>query len=405
MARRELSKALGATLVGTMDTAALLPVIAFYATALGADLLLTGVIVGLYSAVHAPANILFGRYVDRTGRKRPLAIGLFWDAASLLLYVAASSPLLLVLARISHGIGGGLVGPSSMSLVADTAPAERKGRVMALYGTAIAFGVILGNGLAGPLVGAAGSGRPLQPSDFHYLFFVLAATLVAGGAVALTIREPETKSEPGRFRWAVLRGYLPRANPMAGYFGIFTLYFILGGFVLLVPLHLKAALGYGPRDVAFAFTMFAVLSLLFHYPAGMLADRFGPAGPSLIGYMALAAAMAAIPLSSNGTHVFAAMALFGLGHGFLFSTSSTLVTRAADRENLGVYSGLFYTVLVLGVAIGAPMMGAVASFSTVAIGIWASAWVVFLGIAFTTRALLGTSADAPSPGRPSMEDG
>src|SRR3990170_4267135 len=121
------------------------------ATLLGSVLLQIGIIVGLYSAVHAPANLLFGRLADRFGRKLPLNLGLAWDAASLALYAVASTPLQLALVRASHGIGGGLVGPSSMSLIADASVPERKGRAMALYGMSIALAVVLGFGVAGPL--------------------------------------------------------------------------------------------------------------------------------------------------------------------------------------------------------------------------------------------------------------
>jgi len=139
MPRRTTAKILATTLLGTMDSNALVPVIALYAASLGADLVQIGIIVGLYSAVHAPANLLFGRIADRWGRVRPLRIGLIWDAASMVLYAVAGSPLALALARISHGIGGGLVGPSTMALASDAATEERRGRAMALYGISIAF--------------------------------------------------------------------------------------------------------------------------------------------------------------------------------------------------------------------------------------------------------------------------
>src|SRR3972149_11421455 len=113
---RDTGKILATTLLGTMDTNALVPIIALYAATLGADVVQVGIIVGLYSAVHAPANLLFGRLADRWGRVRPLRIGLIWDAASMVLYAVAGSPLALALARVSHGIGGGLVGPSTMAV-------------------------------------------------------------------------------------------------------------------------------------------------------------------------------------------------------------------------------------------------------------------------------------------------
>src|SRR5207237_905278 len=105
-----------------------------------------------------------GRIADRIGRKLPLQVGLLWDAVSLFLYSIASTPLLLALVRISHGIGSGFVGPSSMALIADTSTPERKGRSMALYGISLALAVVIGFGIAGPVVARLG---------YSTLFYIL----------------------------------------------------------------------------------------------------------------------------------------------------------------------------------------------------------------------------------------
>src|SRR5207249_2549152 len=106
------------------------------------------------------------------------------------------------------------------------------------------------------------------------------------------------------------------------------LYFILGAFVALVPLHLQQELGYGALAVGLSFTAFAILSLLLHYPAGILADRYGPATPATVGLVAVAIAMASIPLLRDLPTLLILMALFGLGHGFVFPSASALVWRA-----------------------------------------------------------------------------
>src|SRR3977135_1694690 len=152
MARRMTASVLAATMFGTIDSNALVPIIALYARAIGADLVQTGIIVALFSVVHAPANLFFGRIADRIGRKLPLQVGLLWDAVSLFLYSLAPTPLLLALVRVSHGIGSGLVGPSSMAIMADTSAPERKGRAMAIYGTSLALAVVIGFGIVGPIV-------------------------------------------------------------------------------------------------------------------------------------------------------------------------------------------------------------------------------------------------------------
>lgn len=395
MARRGTLSVLGATMLGTMDSNALVPVIALYAQHVGADLLQIGIIVGLFSAVHAPANLVFGRIADRFGRKLPLEVGLLWDAVSLFLYSFATTPLLLALVRISHGLGSGLVGPSTMALVADTSPRERKGRSMALYGISIALAVVIGFGIAGPIVARL---------DYSALFYVLAGGLVVGFVLSTQIEEPP-RVRPSAVPWRSLLAYARRASPGAGYASIFSLYFILGAFVALVPLHLKEELGFGPLAVGLSFTAFAVLSLLLHYPAGILADRFGPATPAAIGLVAVAFAMATIPLLQDLLTLLVLMALFGVGHGFVFPAASALVSRGADPEQHGIVTGLFYALLVAGVAIGAPIMAAVADRSNFSVGIWGSAWVSLLGLAFVARGLLSPESEGSSTARYQMSSG
>ena len=389
-ARRDTAKLLSATLLGTMDSNAIVPIIALYAASLGADLVTIGIIVGLYSAVHAPANLLFGRIADRFGRVRPMRLGLLWDAASMVLYAIAPNPLFLALARVSHGIGGGLVGPATMSLATDTARAGRRGRGMALYGMSIALAVILGTGLAGPLT---------RGDNFLRLFVVLAGALLLGFVISLRIKEPAAALSRPRVSLRRVLAYASRPGPAAGYAAIFTLYFLLGAFTALVPLHLRDELGYGTLEVRLSFTVFAILSLLLHYPAGILADRRGPATPALIGIAATAAAMAIIPIVRDIPALVAVMALFGVGHGFVFPSASALVTREADPGERGIVTGLFYSLLVAGVAIGAPTMAAIASLqSSYAFGIWASSWFVFFGIPFVVRAIRRPSREiAPDP--------
>ena len=298
-------------MLGTMDSNALVPIIALYAQSVGADLLQIGIIVGLFSAVHAPANLFFGRIADRFGRKLPLEVGLLWDAVSLFLYSLAATPLLLALVRISHGVGSGLVGPSSMALVADNSPSERKGRAMALYGMSLALAVVIGFAIAGPIVARLG---------YATLFYVLSGGLLLGFVIAASISESPHVGAAG-MPWRRLISYARQPSPAAGFASIFSLYFILGAFVALVPLHLQAELGYGPLAVGLSFTAFAILSLLLHYPAGILADRFGAATPATVGLVAVALAMACIPLLRDLPSLLILMALFGVGHGFVFPSA------------------------------------------------------------------------------------
>lgn len=74
------------TFHGFLDTHLLIPIIALYAYELGASVGITGLIIGLYSLTNTPANILFGRLIDRIGYRVPLIVGLIGDALSMFCY-------------------------------------------------------------------------------------------------------------------------------------------------------------------------------------------------------------------------------------------------------------------------------------------------------------------------------
>src|SRR2546427_6400819 len=102
--------------------------------------------------------------------------------------------------------------------------------------------------------------------------------------------------------------------------------------------------------------------------------------------------MACIPLNRALPTLRVLMALFGGGHGFVFPSASALVSRGADPQQHGLVTGLFYALLVAGVAVGAPIMAAVASASTFGAGISASASVSLFGLG-----LLGRAPPSPAP--------
>ena len=388
--KRETSKVLFATLVGTMDNNALIPVIAFYALGLGADPVMAGLIVGAYSLVHIPANVVFGRLADRIGRKRPLVYGLLWDAVSLALYAVAATPLALLLVRFSHGLGGGFVGPSSMALVSERADPDRKGRAFALYGISIAVAVILGFAVAG-----IASARAALPA----MFFGLSIALWAGAVVASRIREAPLRGRPPPIDVSAFLQFLRYRGAVGGYAAIFALYFLLGALIVLAPLEFKSPhpIALTSATFAIALLVFAIVSVAVHYPSGVLSDRLGPHVPCTAGLVAVSAAMAALPSATTFPALLGLMVLFGLGHGLIFPSSSSLATRHARRESLGFATGVYFALLVTGVAIGAPLAGLMAAAWTPGPAFVASGVVSVVSLALLVPAAFAKEERVRSP--------
>ncbi|MFQ6128807.1 MAG: MFS transporter [Thermoplasmata archaeon] len=363
---------LAATFLGTMDSNALVPVIAFYAVFLGSSIELTGLIVAMYSIVHVPANIVLGRLADKIGRRNPLVFGLLWDAFSVFLYSLARNPIHLLLVRFSHGLGGGFVGPSSMAIAASLAPEGRKGRMMALYGIALAFSVIVGFMLSGIIVSRLG---------YEMLFYVLSASLIVAVAFALSIKEPED-SERVKTTFkkdlANILDILKRKLGLTSYSSIFCLYFVMGAFTVLVPLFMRD-FGMTEIHVAISFTTFAFLSMMVHYPSGWLSDRIGAKVPAIAGLLTIALSMLLLPFFHSLLSLLPLMALFGIGHGLVFPSASTMIVQSTSADERGLASGVFYALLVAGVAVGAPIAAFLASIFSIEVGIWAAAFACVIG--------------------------
>ena len=275
---RVLSITLVVTFLGFLDTHLLIPVMALYASGLGASVGIIGLIIGLYSITNTPANILFGRLIDRVGYKGPLIAGLAGDALSMFLYSLCRLPIHLALVRVFHGISGGLVGPSTMSFTTAYSKKARRGRAMAFYGMSLATATLVGYGGGGAIASRLG----------YDVLFLLGMILLAGGAL-LTLLLPGVKKNGSvtaklSFGQGLKQtmGLLKRKGLTLSYCSIFAQYFTFGGVVTLLPIYVKS-LGMEAFHVGMLLATFAIMFIVTQFPSGTLSDRVGRRVPTISG--------------------------------------------------------------------------------------------------------------------------
>jgi EmrB/QacA subfamily drug resistance transporter len=130
-----------------------------------------------------------GWAVDRFGTRRVFLAAVAAFAAGSLLCGLAWSVGSLIAFRVLQGLGGGLVMPVGMTILARAAGPERMGRVMALVGVPMLLAPALG-----PLVG----GALLDAGSWRLIFFINLP--VAALALVLAARVLErTEPQPARF--------------------------------------------------------------------------------------------------------------------------------------------------------------------------------------------------------------
>ena len=380
------------TFIGFLDTPFLVPIIALYAADLGAGVATVGLIVGVYSITNTAANVLGGNLVDRYGYKPPLLVGLAGDAVSMFAYALCRLPWHLAVVRALHGAGGGLVGPSTMSYTALSYSKQRLGRGMALYGMAIGSATLLGT---------AGGGIIGDRFGYQYLFYIGGSLLLASVAMAALLRKRATSALAKRR--GLGNGLKDTVRLLADvrfrlpYLSILAQYFAFGGIVTLLPLYLKGLGMTASLDTGILIAAFSAVFILVQFPAGGLSDRVGRLLPATVGLGIAGMSVVLLPIFPNMPFMIAIMVLFGLGYGLFFPALSAMVADKASPEEYGRATGLFHALLTVGVSVGAPVMGWIASYTGASSGLSLSSVPLLVSLAIAMVILINQKR--PSSGR------
>jgi len=370
------------TFLGFLDTHLLIPIIALYASELDASPGIIGLIIGLYSLTNTPANILFGRLIDRIGYKVPLIAGLIGDALSMFLYSLSRLPVHLALVRVLHGTTGALVGPATMSVAAGYGGEGQKGRAMGFYGMSLATATLVGYGLSGALASRLG---------YEAVFLFGAAMLIIG--VILSLWLPSSIRQGSSVVGTSLaeglekaKNLLRRKGLIVAYSSIFAQYFTFGGVVTLLPLYVKS-LEMEAFHVGMLLVIFAIMFIIIQLPSGALSDRVGRLIPAASGLGLGAFSLVILPSAAEFPLLAVVMALYGTAYGLLFPSISALVVDYTRPEERGMATGIFHALLTAGVAIGAPTIGWLGGMVGVELGLALNSAIMVLALVIVLGAM------------------
>jgi predicted MFS family arabinose efflux permease len=107
-----------------------------------------GLVTGIYTFSAAFSAIIVARYLDRYDRKKAVVFFLIGLVISTCLAAFAWNTFTILAARTLAGMFGGPVTALSLSMVVDMVPLERRGRAMAIVGSAFTVASVFGIPLA-----------------------------------------------------------------------------------------------------------------------------------------------------------------------------------------------------------------------------------------------------------------
>ena len=167
--------------VNVLDFMMVMPLGPDFAVALGIPQSRLGLIGGSYTAAAAVAGIAGATFLDRYDRRRALAVAMLGLVVGTFMGGLATDLPTLVLARVVAGIFGGPATSLALSIVADTIPAERRGKAM---------GAVMGAFSVASVLGVPAGLELARLGTWRTPFFVVAALGLVIAALAIALMPP-----------------------------------------------------------------------------------------------------------------------------------------------------------------------------------------------------------------------
>ena len=253
-----------------------------------------GALMSAFLLVYTLSAPVFGTLGDRRPRPRLIAAGVaLWSVATVLSGFAASF-LALLAARASVGIGEAAYGTIAPSLLSDYYPAERRGRVRAIFFAAIPVGAALGYVIGGLV-------------DAHYgwrrAFFVAGAPGLLLAALCFALRDPPRGAQdpaprepPAANLGETYRRLLRNRPYVLTVFGYAAYTFAVGGLAAWMPAFLERVRGLPRAQATVSFGEIVVITgFLGTFIGGWVGDRWARRTPAAFLWLSALATLAAVP--------------------------------------------------------------------------------------------------------------
>lgn len=327
-----------------------------------------GVVAGASGVGTALAGPLWGHLADRRGRKPMLIRALLGGALSLFLMGLTRSPWQLVALRFTQGAMGGTSSAATALVTSDTPRSQLANALGTLSSAATLASAIA------PLLGGIGAAT----IGLRYGFFISAGlVLISAVPVILAVREtrrypaaPQPQPRRSTTRGAlveqllsarVLRVLLSQLLLNFGFFSVQQLV-VVRLLDLLPSTAAGLATGAGFAASALAATLTAVTYPRLHrrYPFPRL---------TAVAAAALAAGAATCGLAPSAWGILVGLLVVGSAYGGLSPLLAAMLGLAAPAESQARIFGFSASSLAIGLAVGPPISGLVATATNPTVGL------------------------------------
>ena len=327
------------------------PLMAFYATRLGAAEWLVGPLIAAFAVAQLISSPIWGKFSDRYGRRPAMLIGLGASAFAYVIFGFANTLAMLFASRIVQGLGGGTTGVAQ-AYVADTMQPAERAKALGWISAATSAGVVIG-----PFIGSLAHRFGTEMPGIVAALLVLVNVYFAWKWLPESrVPQPHSTTPSGRYvpppgrsvqqaLWEIVRHPAIPAHRVIWIYvvGMLALNVVIG----VLALYLKDTYNVTEDTIGYFFPIFGIVGVLMRVSlVGWFNHRFGEVRTMQIGTISLLLGLALMPLPAATLSPMPALVLFiaflalvPVGTALLFPASTSLVSQRTDKHELGLVMG------------------------------------------------------------------
>ncbi len=318
------------------------PLLPFYATRLGANATMVGLLIAMFAVAQLLSAPVWGRVSDKYGRRPALLCGLFVSAVGYILFAMSGTLWLLFLARIVGGFGGGTIAVIQ-AYVADVSEPQDRAKAMGWLSAATSLGAVVGPAIGSVLVQFFGRSAP-GVGAAALCFTVIAFAWKYLDESHTTTSSPHTAA-PRSGMSAILGVMTNPRDPAARLIWIYAI--AIGAFYgtgATLPLVFAQRLHLTERNVGYVIMYFGGMGVIVRvWILGRMIQWIGEAQLARVGLVLLSSGLALVAAMHSLTTMFIACTLMPLGTAFVFPSVTAALSRAVSKQERGLYMGVQHT--------------------------------------------------------------
>jgi MFS family permease len=315
----------------------LLPV--FLESVLGVGSLTIGVVAGLSESTASFFRVLSGAISDKfKKRKAGLLFGYSLSTLSRPVLALASSWGHVLIFRLIDRAGKGVRTPPRDALIADASTPATYGRRYGFQRAMDTAGAVLGPALASVIM--------LLGAGYRSVFWLS----IIPAAIAVTIIQVFVKEPSKEAAVHALKSESPKSGKFTREMKLFllvTAVFSLGNSSNFFLVLRAQNLGFKAGIIPLLYMSMNVTYALLSYPAGRLADRFGKARMTFLGYFIYAVIYASFAATGSSKALWILFPLQGIYLAFTDGVSTAYMATLLSPERRATGFAFYYTVIGL----------------------------------------------------------